>query len=320
MSAGFHPYSPLIDDAWKRSTAFMPSAFEEMAENLFNIHYARAKSSILNILNIYNILFLVLFTFLLFVFLLFLLLSPPVHAVSWYASVGSWEINRDSLTMNFTYEDYCSGNITGIQATPGGTMVDGIHSRYVNIDLNSVGVKQRRSALEGEIKSEEYTNISASADEPIVREIIKRSGSPYFEFNFTEVWPVHFQSERALVYHGTMINDLDLSRNNLDWAATKFSRSPELSSIRRYSMDLERTNISLLADEDDVLQVQFLPTKQLNYSIQAFCSGQTELSYARTASDMITILSRGEETFFGDYSLVAAINMSATNKNATRMA
>jgi len=267
----------------------MPSAFEEMAENLFNIHYARAKSAILNILNLYNILFLVLSAS-----LLFLLLAPPVHAVSWYASVGSWEINRDSLTMNFTYEDYCSGNITGIETTPRGAMVDGIHSRYVNIDLNSVGVKLRRSALEGEIKSEEYTDISASADEPITREIIKRSGSPYFEFNFTEVWPVHFQSERALVYHGMMINDLDLARNNLDWAATSFRRSPELSSIRRFTMDLERANISLVADEDDVLQVEFLPTKQLNYSIQAFCSGQTELSYAQTASDMITIISRGE--------------------------
>ena len=274
----------------------------------------------MKLLNAHNILFLVLLVFLLFIPLLLLLLTPPVHAVSWYASVGSWEINRDSLTMNFTYDDYCSGNITGIQATPRGTMVDGIHSRYVNIDLNSVGVKQRRSALEGEIKSEEYTDISATADEPIVREIIKRSGSPYFEFNFTEVWPVHFQSERALVYHGMMINDLDLARNNLDWAATSFSRSPELSSIRRYSMDLERTNISLLADEDDVLQVEFLPTKQLNYRIQSFCSGQTELSYAETASDMTTITSRGEETFFGDYSLVAAIKMSATNKNATRVA
>ena len=305
MSAGFHPYSPPLDDAWKRSTAFMPSTIEEMAENLFNIRYARVRSAILNILNSHNVLFIISLVFLLLVSLLFLLLTPPVHAVSWYASVGSWEINRDSLTMNFTYEDYCSGNITGIEATPRGTMVDGIHSRYVNIDLNSVGVKQRRSAL---------------GDEPITREIIKRSGSPYFEFNFTEVWPVHFQSERALVYHGTMINDLDLARNNLDWAATKFCRSPELSSIRRYSMDLERTNISLLADEDDVLQVQFLPTKQLNYSIQAFCSGQTELSYARTASDMTTITSRGEETFFGDYSLAAAINMSASNKNATRVA
>jgi hypothetical protein len=82
-------------------------------------------------------------------------------------------------------------------------------------------------------------------------------------------------------------------------------------------MDLERLNISLLADNDDVVQVEFLPSKSLNYSIQAFSSGQTELSYAQTASDMTSIVSKGEEIFFGDYTLIAAINMSASNKNAT---
>ena len=269
--------------------------------------------------NILYTLFAILILYL-FISLLFFPLSAPSHAVTWYARVGSWQIDRNSETVSFILEEYCRGNITGITATPRGMRVQGIQSKYVNIDLNSVGLKQRRSAFEGEIKSEEYTNISAKAEEPITRDILKRSGSPYYEFNFTEQWPVHFQSKRALIYTGTMINDLDLAKNNLDWAAMSFRRSPQLSTIRSCKMDLERLNISLLADNDDVLQVDLLPTKSLNYSIQAFSSGLTKLSYAQAASDMRSIISGGEEIFFGDYTLSAAINMSASNKNVTDVA
>lgn len=288
--------------------------FEWVSAKLFGDHHIKSGPSILNSA---NILWILLVSF--FILLSLIPLSPSVYATSWYASVGTWEIHRNSQTMNFTLDDYCSGNITGIEATPRGMMVGGIHSRYVNIDLDSVGVKQRRSAFTGEIKSEEYTNITASAEEPINREIVKRFGSPYYELNFTEVWPVHFQSEKALIYNGRMINDLEQSKNNLDWVATSFRYSPELNSIRSCRMDLERLNISLIADNEDVMQVDFLPTKSLNYSIQSFSSGQTTLSYAQTGRDMTAIISKGEETFIGNYSLTAAINMSATNKNATRV-
>lgn len=260
-------------------------------------------------------------------FLVFILLSsmmlsimpviPTAHAASWYASVGSWNIERNSETVNFWLEDYCWGNITGVQTTPRGMAVDGVHSRYVQINLNGLGVKERRSALAGEIAMEEYTNISAEVDEPIIREIIKRSNSTYYEINFTEVWPVHFQSEKSLVYSGRMINDLDQITNNMDWVCSSFRYSPELSSVRSQRMDLERLNISLIADDDDVLQVEFLPIKSLNYSIQAYSSGMTGLSYMQTSPDMNGIMSQGEEIFFGDYSLNATIAMSATNKNAT---
>jgi len=316
LSLSLHPYIPPLIEACKHGIAFMPILIEGLLAKFFDNHNIKSGSCNKNILYISFVVLISCF----FISLLFLPLSAPSHAVSWYARVGSWQIDRSGETVNFTMEEYCLGNITEIKATPRGLEVEGIHSRYVNIDLNNVGVKQRRSALAGEIKSEEYTNISAEAEEPITRDILKRSGSPYYEFNFTELWPVHYQSERALIYSGTMINDLDLTKNNLDWASTSFRRSTQLSAIRSYKMDLENLNISLLADNDDVLQVEFLPNKSLNYSIHAFSSGLTELSYAQTASDMASIVSRGEEIFFGDYTLIAAINMSASNKNATIVA
>ena len=294
--------------------------WREMGGHFFNAHLL-----MLNLISSCSV-----HSFFIFIFLLFVLLSsmtlsimplmPTANAASWYASVGSWKIERNSETVNFWLEDYSRGNITGIQTTPRGMMVDGIHSRYVDINLNCVGVKERRSALAGEIEVEEYTNISAAVDEPIIRDIAKNPGSIYYEIDFAEVWPVHFRSEKTLLYSGRMINDLEQTMNNLDGVSTSFRYSPELSSIRSLRMDLDQFNISLIADDADVLEVEFLPIKSLDYSIQAYSSGLTGLSYIQTSPDMTGIISQGEELFFGDYSLTAVINMSASNKNTTCVA
>ena len=246
--------------------------------------------------------------------LLFISLLPPVHATSWYANIGSWEIERQSETISFEQQDYCSGNITGIKATPQGRTVNGGHSRYIDIDLNDVAVKQRRSALQGEIKSEKYTRLSAEAEEPITREVLKPSGSAFYGFNFTEVWPVHLQSDEAVVYKGLEINDRDLSINNLDSVSASFLHATELTLIKRCSMDFSRVNISLLADNDDIVNVKFLPTKLMNYGIEAFSSGLTDLSYRQIAPDMVTTVNEGDQSFFGDYTLNATISMGAINK------
>jgi hypothetical protein len=246
--------------------------------------------------------------------LLLISLPPPIHATSWYANIGSWRIERQSETLSFELQDYYSGNITGIEATPQGRMVSGVHSRYIDIDLNDVAVKQRRSAFRGEIKSERYAKLSADAEEPITREVLKPSGTPFHEFNFTENWPVKFESDEAVVYRGTEINDRDLSRNNLDLVSSSFLHAVELSGTKHCHMEFSRLNITVTADNDDVVKVEFLPTKNLNYSIEAFSSGMTDLSYRQTAPDMVTIINEGDQSFFGDYALNATIEMGATNK------
>ncbi len=280
----------LAKDAWKLKAAFMRLIFNAGSDNkrIFCIG-------------------------LLFI-LLFVSLPLSINATSWYANVGSWDIERQSETISFDLQDYYSGNITGIAATPKGRMVSGGHSRYINIDLDDVSVKQRRSASQGEIKSEKYTKLSADAEEPITREIIKPSGVPFYEFNFTEIWPVHFQSDEAVVYSGTYINDFDLSANNRDFVSTSFLYATELSEIKRCDMELERVNITLIADNVDVISVDFLPTKHLIYGIEAFSSGMTDLRYQQTASDMVTTINKGDQRFLGDYTLNATIVMGATDK------
>ncbi len=279
-----------IEDACKPDIAFMRSIFKTESYNK-------------------RILWIVLLLILLFIWLL-----PPIHATSWYANVGSWEIERQSETISFELQDYYSGNITGIEATPKGRMVSGVHSRYINIDLNDVSIRQRRSAFQGDIKSERYTKLSAEAEEPITREILKPSGTPFYEFNFTEVWPVHLQSDEAVVYSGMEINDLDLAANNLDFVASSFLQATDLSEIKRYSMELERLNITLIANDVDVTSVNFQPSKHLNYGIEAFNSGKTHLLYRQTAEDMVTTINEGDQSFFGDYTLKASISMGAINK------
>ena len=279
-----------FEEAWKPDTAFMRSIFKTESDNRR------------------------IFRIILLLILLFIWLLPPIHSTLWYANVGSWKIERQSETISFELQDYYSGNITGIAATPKGRMVSGGHSRYIDIDINDVSIKQRRSAFQGEIKSERYTKLSAEAEEPITREILKPAGTPYYEFNFTEVWPVHLQSEEAVVYNGMEINDFDLTMNNLDLVASSFLHATELSEIKRYSMELERLNITLFADDVDVVSVNIYPNKHLNYGIEAFTSGKTHLQYRQTAADMVTTINEGDQSFFGDYTLNASISMGATNK------
>lgn len=283
----------LVEDAWEFDTAFMLILFKAKSDN----------KRILRIVLLFIVLFIT----------LFISLPPTIQATSWNAKIGSWEIERQSETISFEMQDYYSGNITGIEATPQGRIVSGGHSRYIDIHLNDVAVKQRRSAFQGEIKSEKYTKLSAEAEEPITRVILKPSGTPFYEFNFTEVWPVHFQSDEAVVYRGIEINDLDLSANNRDCVSASFLYATELSGVRRSSMDFSRVNITLIADNNDVVKVEFLPIKHLNYGIEAFSSGMTDLKYKQTAPDMITTINEGDQSFFGDYTLNATIEMGATN-------
>lgn len=125
---------------------------------------------------------------------------------------------------------------------------------------------------------------------------------------------MHLQSDEAVVCSGIEIDDLDLTANNLDFVASSFLHATELSEIKRYSMELERLNISLIANDVDVAGVNFHPSKHLNYGIEAFTSGMTNLSYRQTAADMVTTINKGDQSFFEDYTLKASISMGATNK------
>ena len=147
----------------------------------------------------------------------------------------------------------------------------------------------------------------------MTRGILKPSGTPFYEFNFTEVWPVYLQSDEAVVYRGTEINDRDLSANNLDSVSASFFYATELSGIRHCRMDFSRLNISLIADNNDVVNVEFLPTKHLNYGIEAISSGMTDLKYRQTAPDMVTTINRGDQSLLGDYTLNATVEMGVTN-------
>jgi len=241
------------------------------------------------------------------------LLPTFTQATSWYANVGSWEIERQSETLSFELQEYCSGDITGVKATPQGRMVRGGLSKYTDVDLDDVAAKQRRSALQGEIKSEKYAKLSAEAEEPVTREILKPSGYPFYRFNFTEIWPVHLQSNEAVVYRGLEINDRDLSINNLDRISSSFLYASELSAIKHCRMEISHLNITVIADNGSVIDVEFLPTKQMSFGIEAFSSGMAELSYQETAPDMVTTINEGYQRFLGDYSLNATIEMGASN-------
>jgi hypothetical protein len=239
----------------------------------------------------------------------FIIFMPLCHCAYWDASVGSWSIHRQSSNLSFELADLCVGNVSGLEVTPSGRQIAGYHSRYMVVDLNDVAISERTSAKEGELRAQDEIALHSEADEDVIRKIIKPKDSPFFTFEFSEIWPVVARADRAVIYRGVGINDRDLLSNNLDFAGTSFLNSRELSKVRYSDMMLLCMNTTVVEDNEDFINVAFLPTKRLSYQIDAFSSGITDLRYRETAPDMVTALAEGNDRYYGNYSLTAKISM-----------
>jgi hypothetical protein len=231
------------------------------------------------------------------------------HAISWDASVGSWNIHRHSQTLSLSLEDYCQGNISVIEIIPGQRSTKGYHSRYLEVNLNDVQLSERTNAKAGQISAEEYTHLLSEAIEPITMNTSKPGGSPVYTFEFTEIWPVVLSSVRAIVYDGTGINDRDLAGNNLDFAGVNLIYSTELSRIRVLDAELKRMNATVIADNMDVIGVDFQPNKHMVYRSESYSTGIATLRYRQTAPDMTAPYNEGIEYFNGKYLLNATLEM-----------
>jgi hypothetical protein len=241
---------------------------------------------------------------------LFLWISS-CHSVYWDASVGSWHIHRQSETLSFQMDDLCTGNISAVNVS--GRSVDGYHSRYFYVDLNDVSINDRTGAFTGNLSFQDVVSVMSEADEDVTRAISKSPGSPLYIFNFTEVWPVLIRSDRAVIYNGSGINERDIASNNLDYASTSFSQCRELSKVRTSDLVLKRMNVTVIADEEDYRSVEFLPTKYLDYNIDAYSSGMADLSYRQTSPDMVRPVNEGDEQYRGSYFIGAGVSMGTAD-------
>jgi hypothetical protein len=230
-------------------------------------------------------------------------------AESWFASIDTWKINRQSETIGMDILGSVSGQVSAINVTPQGKIVSGYHARYSHISLNNVILETRTNARQGSLESKDAVYLRSAAIEDITRNITKVYESPMHIFEFQEVWPVILRSSSSLSYEGLEINDRDLAWNDLDYAGNENLYSEQLYKIRICDLELKRLNVTVTASEGGVEQVEFLPTKSIQYLVDTDFTGVGTLRYRQVAPDQVTVLNGNEEAFYGRYHITSQAKM-----------
>lgn len=248
--------------------------------------------------------------------LLISVIVSNASAASWSGNVdtntSTWYIHRQSATASFEYTDSVDGEISTIQITPDGRTMSSYASHYADVNFNDVQLKERTAAQEGVYSSEELIKITAETKEDVNQIITKPAGSDIWTIKWTEEWPVILNASRSIDYAGLNINDRDYVGNNLDYAGTNYRHNKEFSKERRADLYLERMNATIIATNDSIISVDFMPTKSIDYEVESHSTGITDLKHKITGTDRITVVSEGEERYEGVFDISRKISIRTT--------
>jgi len=247
------------------------------------------------------------------------ILSTSTLGDVWFGTVvtnsSGFYLSRESGNISATLVEAAKGNIESIPLSADGRLKAGYGSRYVNIDVNDVRLKERTYAKEGTIRYAETSTIKASNEEEVVRTISKPKGSDDYTIRFLEEWPVTLESRRHIYYSGEGINDRDWGGNNLDFAGTTFLYNSRLERERNYGMDLKNLNITVIAQDSGIESIEYLPVRSLRYQEDSISSGIADLKYGLASSEQISLTKglasydiRGDQRFVGLFSMNVSLN------------
>ncbi len=188
-------------------------------------------------------------------------------------------------------------------------------STLVEIEENGVMLKERTSAQEGIYSSREMTDLSSIVDRDVNAYMDKPIGTTVYNVNYYEQWPVSLTSIKEITYYGKEINDRDFEGNNHDFVGTNILYNRVLSKTRRSVMKIDRMNATVHATDDEILSVEFQPTKYLGYLTDIHSTGIVDLSYKQTGSSYDTkrqtysVISNGNERYYGTFNITRLLEM-----------
>lgn len=251
------------------------------------------------------------------VFIIILATISSASADYWQSTIGtnssSWSIYRQSGNMTFIQSSLVEGKIAPIEFH--GVLLNPYSSYYSEVKANDIRLRERTSALEGDYRSEDEMRLWSNIEKEITIDYVKPIGTNIYTFSFNEMWPVSLTSRRTLEYSGRQINDRDFEGNNRDYAGSNLLYNHKLFKDRSAVMWLESMNATVLANDDSILQADFMPTKYLGYLIQTNTTGIADLRYKQAGSQYnvkrydYPPLSESDERYYGTYALSRKIEM-----------
>ncbi len=239
-----------------------------------------------------------------------ILLSPSIQAASWFGYVStnssSWDIVRQSENLSAHLTEQTDGTVAPLKITSQGRSVPGYHSRYANVDVNDVMLKERTSATNGYLKSAEQTDLISSTSGNITQKV-KGKGNETIEIvevEFSEEWPVLLKNRRHIYYNGSKINDRIFGGNNWDYAGTSSLYNSQYEQERAYALFLHHLNISITANlinkstNDDgiisfknnsyITSIDYLPSRITRYDSLTYSTGITDLKIAQASENQLS--------------------------------
>ena len=221
---------------------------------------------------------------------------------------NSWSISRESRNLSFTCEQSVQGNISPVEYRYG--TLSPYHSKYQDLMVNDVGIKERTAALEGSLNSEELLSLKSHINNSVNMTIYKPSGSDLYTIDFYEKWPVKFVYEASLNYTGKEINDLQFVGNNHDYVTANFLYNHEFSREQALNMSLERMNATVFATDEGIESGAVKATRDTQYKLKTHSTGIAEFKWGQVDDDL-NVANAGDEQFAGDYNIVKNIHMKS---------
>ncbi|GEM_PF-796200 len=251
----------------------------------------------------------------LYLILVLIFAASIVSANSWQASVEGWSIHRRGMKLNMSLDENSYGTVSKIEISPGGRTSGGYHSRYIDIGFQGIGLQERDYAREGQISASESTFIRSDDNESVDYNATKAANDPFTYFHYFEKWPMILESERALEYEGWGMNDREVADNNLDRVKSTLNYNPVLSRTRFLSSSLDRFNVTVTTDLDNVIAVNYQPTKRFAYESQTLSTGLGQLDYRQSAANS-SLMHEGMQSFLGRFE--TSLSMGTVNIAETK--
>ena len=254
--------------------------------------------------------------------LVLILLGPGLlgasQATFWSSSVTtnstSWSIFRQSQNMSFEYTQMVEGNVSAVDYR--GRSISPSISSFHDLRANDVRLRGQTAALAGNYSSEEKISLEGYTPESIYITTSKEAGSPVFQVDYSEQWPVIFRSAKFIHYDGRQINDAEYLGNNQDYAGSSFLYNRQLTRESNVAMILRRMNATVIGVNntqkgqkinEKLTDAKFMPSREMLYRLNASSTGIADLKYkiASSSYDFVPGIYpaaiEGEERYAGKY-------------------
>ena len=241
-------------------------------------------------------------------FLLLLLLSSYASSRFYYfgETESGWNTGiRESTTLSM--------NLFGF------SMGQGSYSRYGEVGINDVRVRDRTSSPNGTLYYQEGMDVTSKVDEDnsdVTFSVFKPTGAQDYYITVNEYWPVHIDASRTLDISGKSINDREYFGNNFENAGSSFLYATNLRKDTSLSLDLKGVHFNAIINDttDQIVKDEFMPNLTLDYNHRSSFTGIATFQVQHSLNRKPVM--KGEQSYWGTFTVTRNINSTTINRTS----